>query len=126
MQSGGAKSYLTAILKGVLITLIVNTLGIILFAVIIKVAMLNGSVIRPVNQFIKLLAIFLGCMFSLKGKRGLINGVLVGLFGSAITYLLFALIVGEPTFSGLLILDVLFGLIVGGLSGILTVNVKKE
>ncbi len=112
------------IIRGIIISVLIMLASILLFALIIKIAVLPESVIKPVNQFIKVLSIFLGCFFSLKGGMGLIKGIALGVVSTAITYILFLFIGGELYFTQFL-LDLLFGLIVGGLSGIITVNVRK-
>ncbi len=113
------------IVKGVLGAVIVALVGVLIFAFIIKVACLNGGVIKSVNQFIKILAVFLGCAFSVRGKGGLIKGALIGMISMAVVYLLFALFGSAITFGAGFIIDIIFGLIVGAISGIITVNVKK-
>ena len=126
MQSDVVKGGIIPIVKCVLITLIVNIVGVLIFSLIVKLTSLGSGVIRPINQFIKMLAIFLGCFFSLREKHGLLKGTLVGVLGSGLTYLVFALISGKASLFSPFILDLLFGAIVGAISGILTVNVKKE
>lgn len=106
--------------------LIIVLAGILIFAGIIKIACLSDGVIKPVNQFIKILSVFLGCFFSVRGKLGFLKGGLVGAIGMAITYLVFSLIGGQISFGGTFVLDLLFGLVVGIISGIVAVNLKKE
>lgn len=113
------------IIKGVLSALIVTLIGIFIFAFIAKVACLSQNVIKSVNQFIKILSIFLGCNFSVKEKGGLLKGLLIGLIYMTLSYLLFALFGAEIDFGLKLIIDLIFGIIVGGISGVITVNVKK-
>lgn len=125
-MSEKVKTFIFPVLKGVLLTLIINLLGVLIFSLIVKLTSLNSSVIKPVNQFIKVLAIFLGCFFNLKGKGGLIKGLIVGVIGCLITYLIFSLIAGGLSFGLSFLLDIIFGVVIGGISGILTVNVRKE
>ncbi len=121
-ENGG---FVKNIVKGVLGAVIVALVGVLIFAFIIKVACLNGGVIKSVNQFIKILAVFLGCAFSVRGKGGLIKGALIGMISMSVVYLLFALFGSKITFGAGFIIDIIFGLIVGAISGIITVNVKK-
>ncbi len=120
------KNGLVMVLKGAIITLLVTLIGVLVFAGVVKVASLNANVIKPVNQFIKTLAVFFGCFFSLKGSKGFIKGGLLGLVGTVVIYLVFALIGGNISFGASFLLDLLLGVIVGVVSGIITVNLKKS
>ena len=118
-------NFLIVLIKGVCTALITTLIGILLFSIVVKIASLNSVVIKVVNQFIKLLSVFLGCFFSVKGGKGFLKGLTIGALATFITYLIFALIGGEKFFSIGLLIDMLFGLAVGTVSGIITVNVKK-
>ena len=111
--------------RGVSLAIIVCLAAVLIFALVIQFTGLPESVIMPVNQFIKVLAIFIGCFFSLRGSKGWLKGGLVGLIAGGLTFLLFALLGGFP--SGRRILwDLLFCVGVGILSGIISVNLKKD
>ena len=111
--------------RGVSLAIIVCLAAVLIFALVIQFTGLPESVIMPVNQFIKVLAIFIGCFFSLRGSKGWLKGGLVGLIAGGLTFLLFARLGGFP--SGLRILwDLLFCVGVGILSGIISVNLKKD
>ena len=111
--------------RGVSLAIIVCLAAVLIFALVIQFTGLPESIIMPVNQFIKVLAIFIGCFFSLRGSKGWLKGGLVGLIAGGLTFLLFALLGGFP--SGLRILwDLLFCVGVGILSGIISVNLKKD
>ena len=111
--------------RGVSLAIIVCLAAVLIFALVIQFTGLPESVIMPVNQFIKVLAIFIGCFFSLRGSKGWLKGGLVGLIAGGLTFLLFALLGGFQ--SGLRILwDLLFCVGVGILSGIISVNLKKD
>ena len=119
------KGFTVSFIKGVFTAVISALVGVLIFALIIKMANLSSGVVKPVNQFIKVISIFLGCFFAVSGKRGYIKGGLIGIISIIIIYLLFALISGANVFSGGFIIDLLFSLAVGVLSGILAVNLKK-
>ncbi len=115
----------SSILKGSATAIIVTLAGILVFAFVIKMAYLNSSVIKAVNQFIKVLSIFLGCLLFVKESKGLVKGALIGLLSAVITYLIFAFIGGEYSFGASFFIDLLFQTIVGVISGVVAVNVKK-
>lgn len=119
-------SGILCVIKGTFLMLITVLAGILIFAGIIKLASLSEGVVKPVNQFIKILSVFLGCFFSVRGKLGFLKGGSIGTLGMAVTYLFFSLLGGELSFGGAFLLDLLFGLIAGVISGIVSVNVKKD
>lgn len=119
------RSFTVSFIKGVFTAVISALVGVLIFALIIKMASLSSTVVKPVNQFIKVISIFLGCFFAVSGKRGYLKGGLIGIVSIIIIYLLFALISGASVFANGFTLDLLFSLAIGVLSGILAVNLKK-
>ncbi len=119
-------SFILSVLKGVVITLLAVLVGVLIFALIVKLAMLSNGVIKAVNQFIKAVAIFIGCLSSIMGNKGLIKGALVGLFGTVLTFLVFALFGGEISFGLSFFIDIIFGSILGAISGVVAVNVRSK
>ena len=126
MSKNTESAFFSSVIKGVFTALITTLLGVLIFAFIIKIAMLPSGVIKAVNQFIKVLAIFLGGAFFVKGKAGLIKGALIGAISTAVTFLLFGLFGVGVSFGASFFLELLFGTIVGGLSGIIAVNLKRS
>ena len=118
--------FFSSIIKGVLFATIIALVGVLVFALVIKYLCLNSAAIKTINQFLKVLAIFLGCFFSIGESKGLIKGALIGGLSSVIIYLLFALFVGQMDFGSSFIVDVIFSIVVGGISGIISINVKKR
>ena len=121
-ENGG---FFSQIIKGLGLALIISLLSILIFAFIIKTAKLNSGVIRAVNQFIKVVSIFLGCFFFLKNNLGWIKGIFVGLLFTAVIYLIFSLLFGGSLFSSSFFIELTFCAIIGAFSGILSVNAKK-
>lgn len=98
---------------------------VLLFAVVVKIATINTTAVKVVNQFIKIIAIFTACVFCVKEDRGLIKGALIGSLSGAFIHIIFAIIGAGVGFNASLFLDVLFTSVVGIISGILVVNVRK-
>lgn len=121
ISSGGVLS----VLKGVLTVVMISLIGVLIFGFIVKAFYLPTAVIKGVNQFLKVIAIFIGCFFFLRENKGLIKGILTGVISTIIIYLIFALIGGKAYFSLPFLIDVVFSLIVGAISGIVAVNVRK-
>ena len=115
------KDFVSQIFKGVITAVLVTLVGVLLFAFILSFVDLSGAVIKPVNQFIKLSAVFLGCFFIIKDDSAVLKGGLIGLLSTIFCFLLFCLIAGAvASWLGFLI-DVVVGTIMGVLSGVLTV-----
>lgn len=125
MEKEGSGFFLSAV-KGVGLAVISMLFGVLVFAFIVKLTALSSGAIKAVNQFIKITSVFCGCFFTLKGKAGLIKGVIVGLFSTVIIYLIFALIGGEKVFGTGFLLDMLFGAAIGAVSGIIAVNTRGK
>ncbi len=113
-------------LKGIFTALIVALVGVLIFAGVLKLANLNNGVIKAVNQFIKVLAVFLGCYFSVRESKGLVKGLIVGIFSAVLIFLAFALICGNLSFGVGFFIDLIFMAIIGAISGIISVNIKNK
>lgn len=120
-----SQNFFSNVLKGALFAIIVSLISILIFAFIIKVAYLNSGVIKAVNQFIKILSVFLACTFCLGDRVGLIGGAFIGLIYTLVTYLLFALFLGQTNFGLTFIIEIIFMVVIGAVSGIISVNLKK-
>ena len=118
------KGFVFELLKAVIVATIITLISILFFALIVKTAGLKSSVIKAVNQFIKIISLFLGCFFKIKGGKGLIKGVAVGVFYTLFIHLVFSVIGGGAFGTGFL-LDIVFGIVVGAVSGIVAVNLKR-
>ena len=116
------------LLKGTLISLAVSLVGILIFAFFIKYVAVPTSAIRPVNQVIKGISLFVGTFIALKktDKMGLVTGLLIGLFYTVLAFVVFSVLDGHFEFSKTLINDLLFGGIIGAICGIIAVNLRKK
>ena len=98
----------------------------ILFALVIGLTNPGDGVIRIVNQFIKLAAIFVGVRAIVpKGaENGIRRGALLGLIYMGVGVLLYALLSQQKLTVMGYVIDVLMGVAVGGLSGMLLSSMK--
>ena len=119
------KEFFSGIFKGVLTAVIITLVGVLIFACLLKFTLFGIGVIKAVNQFIKIIAIFLGCSLNIRGKNGLVRGTVMAFLTTIITYLLFSLFCGQMVFGNNFILDLIFTSVIGGVSGIISVNIKK-
>lgn len=116
-----------SIVKGSLIALCVSLIGILIFAFCLKFTSLSDKLILPINQVIKGLSIFLGVFFGLKKQKqmGLISGLLIGFVYTIVAFFAFSILNGAFNFDHTLLNDIVFGAIIGGICGIICVNLKK-
>ena len=119
-----SKKMLISLLKAVVISLLFSLLAVLLFAFIISATSIGSSVIKPVNYLIKCLAVFLGCYFSIDGEKGLIKGVIYGAIISIVCYVVFSLISNSFTLSITQLWELLLGIGVGSITGVIKVNKK--
>ena len=123
-KSSDSGRFFPQLIKGILTGVIATIAGILIFAVIVNLTGINQSVIKGVNQFIKIISVFIGCLFSFSGKKGLIKGAISGIIITVITYLIF-LLFGAASFGTGFLIDLALLTVVGAISGIIAVNVKK-
>ena len=94
----------------------------LVFALVLSLTDLGDGVIRPVNQFIKLAAVFCGVVISVKGEKGFLKGLAIGLAATVLSFLVFGLIGGGLSFGWAILIDLVCGAVMGGLSGAISVN----
>jgi putative membrane protein (TIGR04086 family) len=124
-MSSNNDSAIVGVVKGVGAALIATLFGIVILGFIVKSAAFSGAVIGAVNQFLKIISLFLGCLFSSGKGVGLIKGLIIGALYTVIVNLIFSLVLSVGIFDGKFFIDLIFAMIVGGLSGVVTANVKR-
>ena len=118
--------FLRPIVKSLFTAVISTLIGVIAFAIIINFTYLSSGTIKIVNQFIKTISIFLGCFISISGEKGLIKGITIGLLYSILTNLIFFVLGANISIGVGVIIDILFCAVIGGILGIICVNVKNK
>ena len=121
----GETSFFLSILKGSLASLCISLIGILIFAFLIRFISIPDSAISPINQVIKGVSILIGCFIGLKktNEMGFISGLLIGVFYTIISFVVFSILDGQFTFSKNLLNDILFGGIIGIICGVIAVNI---
>ena len=112
------------VVKAVALAVVCALVGVSGFSLIGLAVTVSEKVVLPVNLTIKAVSIFVGCAVALRGSKGLLRGVIAGLVFTCVSGLLFSLVGGDFTFTWLLVVEVLFGAIAGGLSGAFAVNLR--
>ncbi|MBE5783439.1 MAG: TIGR04086 family membrane protein [Clostridiales bacterium] len=117
-----------SLLKGIGVAIAVTLVAVIIFALIIGLTDLPDGVIQAVNQLIKIGAIFLGVRAGVaKGaENALRSGALIGVIYMGVGVLLYALLSGQQLSFLSYLIDLLMGLAVGGLSGMLIGNMQSK
>lgn len=123
---GAKKEAAAEVGKSVCIAAIVTLAAVLVFALLVKLFSIGSGAITAVNQVIKAVAIFVGCMVCVKPGRGLLKGLVSGVAVIILTYFLFAILAGEITFGWTNVLDLVFGAFVGAVSGFVAGFVKNK
>lgn len=122
-------SNLWSIFRGSFIAVSISLMLILLFALLIKFLNINENLIMPINQIIKIVSIFFGVFLTFNSynkNKGFIKGFLIGIIYTILAYLIFSILAGKFSFTLTSLTDMLFGGIIGGLSGIIVVNLKNR
>ena len=118
-------SALFQIVKGTGIAVLFALVATVLFSFILRLTPVPDSVIMPVDQCIKALAVLFGCLFSLRGEKGWLKGLAVGMLTVALTSSVLSADTREFSLSLLLLAEFAFGAVAGLLSGIVAVNLRS-
>ena len=114
-----------SIVKGTAFAVAISLLGAVVFAVILRSCALSDSIIYPVNQIMKSLALVFGVLVFVRGEKGWLKGMAIGVLFTAVSYLAFSAIGNDFSFSWLIFVEFALAILVGGISGILAVNLKR-
>ena len=125
---GKLSNFWIGAIKGSLWAVALILICILFVAVIIRFTSISDSFIMPINQVIKVFSILIGCMMGAKTnpEKGLKMGLLVGLFYSIVSYLLFSLLSGSWSIDLSTFVDIVFSTLIGGICGIFAVNIANK
>ena len=127
MNDIAKKNVFLQILKGAFFAVSISLVCILIFALIIKFTNINEKWILPINQIIKVVSIFFGVKHSFGANRenGFLKGLVIGIIYTILAYLIFSILARQFSFTLNSLTDMLFGGLIGGISGIIAVNLKK-
>ena len=111
------KASVCAVLIGLVATL--------LLAVVCYFFPLPRTAVLVITQTIKGVSLLLGCWLCLYGEGGWWKGLLTGAIFCALSFLVFASLSGDKG-SLLALVDLAICLLIGGLGGIMAVNLKRN
>ena len=104
---------------------VISLVFVLAFTLIIQLFSLSTAAVKPVNQVFKIISIAAGGLIFIRGDKGLVKGLIHGLIAVIITYLLYGLIAQSLSISWKFAIEKLLGLVAGGISGVIAVNIKK-
>ncbi len=120
-----SKKPVAKFVTGLGMSVILSLSSVLLLAFAVKKTGLSGTAVKFILEFVKVFAIFVGCVFGLSGNKKGLKGALMGALVTIATYLLFSIISGDFSMSyktGIdLIASAAAGLISGGI-----LNVKRK
>ncbi len=118
---GNMSNFWLCVTKGTIVSLCIVMVAILIFAFIVKWASLSESVINPVNQVIKIVAIFFGVWACLKksSEKYLYKGMLVGALFSVLSFLLFSALNGSFSIDLTFLWDLIFATAIGLISAVI-------
>ena len=114
------------IIKGVGLALAVALLGVVILASVQTILPMQSGVVYTINQVLKLVALGLGVLVFVRGERGFLQGIAIGLLFTALSYLAFSALGGSFALSWLIFIELLLAVVVGGLCGGVAVNLRRE
>lgn len=121
------RGYVFEIVKANIIALIIALIAILLSALAVKIFSVSDGAIPIINQAIKSISIFFGCLFAFKKPN---NGWLRGLIGGFIfvwlSFVVFSALDNNFVFGLSLLNDCVLGAVSGMISGIIAVNIRKH
>ncbi|MCH5165263.1 MAG: TIGR04086 family membrane protein [Clostridiales bacterium] len=121
------RGYVFEIVKANIIALITALIAILISALIVKIFVVSDSAIPIMNQVIKSISIFIGCIFSLKKpNNGWLRGLICGFTFVWLSFLVFSTLDSRFLFGLSLFNDCVLGALAGMISGIIAVNIRKH
>ena len=108
------------------LALAISVLGAVIFAAILRICNMSSTVIYPVNQTIKGVALIIGTLVGVRGEKGWLKGGVAGLLFTALSYLAFSALGGDFSLSWMIFAELILAFLIGGIGGTLAVNLKKS
>lgn len=122
------KNLFLSVLSGTVVAISVTLILILLFALIIRFCNISDNWIFPVNQVIKIISMFIGAVVFLKKHRekGFVKGILLGVTYYLLSYIIFSILQGGFSFGINNLYDLILTTLMGGIIGIILVNLFKK
>lgn len=124
----GKSTILWDILWGVGSALLAAVLYVLLFALVIKLFHVKENALPVANQVAKVVFLLLGTWMAVRRhpENGWLRGGLTGGLYVVLSFILFSLVEGNWTMGWSFLSDLIMGIVVGAIGGILLVNLFKR
>ena len=121
-------NYFKCILKGTIGTLLFNFIGIVILSSIMTKLTLTKNIFNVIYLIISLVSLACGAMIAARKRKskGFYVGFGVTIFYCVTVYLIYTIVNGGYTFTGFELFKIIVSFIVGGLGGVLGVNMVQE
>ena len=116
MEASVRKSLILQSLKAGLLSLVFSCIGVLLLALIAKLCNIGSSVLPIINQVLKVIAVAVGTLISVKNEKFLLKSLIGAVIYWALSFALFAIIGGAFNWWQIL-LDLGISLVVATLVG---------
>ncbi len=120
------RTHIFQVVKSVLASVLVSLAFVLIFTVAIQLFTLPVTVIRPVNQIFKIVAIAAGGLLFIREGKGIIKGAVHGALTVIITWLIFSAIAKVFVADWKFIVEILIGAAAGAVTGIIAANIKRK
>ena len=122
------KQKFLSLFSGTLLSIASTLIMILLFALLIRFFNISDNVIFPINQIIKVVSLFLGIIVVLnkQNNNGFLKGILLGFLYYLLSTIVFSILQGGFSFKLNNLFDLLLTTLIGGIIGLIVVNVKKR
>ena len=124
MEKSSVSTIFKSVILGVLFSAIIFLLLTLIHAFILNTFSLSTSMVKPINQFIKGISLFLGGIVFIGENKGLVKGLFLGFISSLLLIILTAIFGGKITFLSALF-EIVFLSVIGAISGSVAVNLKR-
>ena len=112
-------------LKAAVLSTLLSVVFALIFALFVRFFPIGETAQLVTAQSLKALSLAIGCILVLHTDDGWKKGMLTGILFTLLTYLSFSMI-GGFGFDWKILIDVGLGVVVGALSGIAAVNLKRS
>lgn len=112
------------LLTGLTVSVAITVGLTLILAVFVKIFYLSSGFIKVANQIIKGVSVIIAVFFGVK-EKGIILGLITGVLYAVITSVIFGFIGGNFSFGASFWSGIVFCAAVGGIFGIVFVNIKK-